>query len=430
MAAMPFPSRQGTQNAVREMCRASAEAGRDTHLFTYAAGVADDTPMPFTLHRASDFPRVRSLRSGPSLVKVALDLRMTVDLARLVRRIRPSVIVAHHVEAAAMVAALGRPFVFFAHTDMQAELPAYAPAPCSSVFARAGLTIDRRLARRAHAVAAISPVLASRMARLVPDASRVRFVPVSWSLPRATSDAERAGARTALGIAHGAPVVLYAGNLDAYQNWERVVEVVAIVARHTPHVRLVVGTASARAPLDAVLRRSGVWSRTLVHPIDDEAARRCLHAAADVAIVPRRAVGGLPVKLLDALARATPCVAAPTATAGLALGEAAQVARGGDAPALADALGELFGAPELRRRLGVAGRAYVAERHNDARFLDALDRVAALACDGPGVEACAADGRPAAQSAGMPHRSSTHNSPVLHVVSARHQQPAVPRSHA
>jgi len=36
----------------------------------------------------------------------------------------------------------------------------------------------------------------------------------------------------------------------------------------------------------------------------------------------------------------------------------------GDAPALADALVSLIEAPEMRRRLGEAGRAFVAERYN------------------------------------------------------------------
>lgn len=376
---MPFPTRQGTQNVVREMCAASAAAGRDTHLFTYAAGAALDEPLPFTLHRVGDFPRVRSLRSGPSVGKVLLDARMAVALARLVRRIRPTIVIAHHVEAAAMAAFVARRFVFFAHTDLEAELPTYGPPSSAAALARVGAVVDRALARRASAVATISPLLADRMRGLVRDPARVRFVPAAWPVPVATSDAERTQARRDLGFGPDASLVLYAGNLDAYQDWERVIDAFALLANHVADARLLVGTASERAPLDTASRRVGMAARVSVHAIDTEDARRRLHAAADVAAVPRRTPGGLPVKLLDALARGTPCVVTPTATAGLCFGAAVHVAGGDDATAIARALRDVLADAGMRRDLGVAGRAYVAEQHSRTRCLDALDEVAAIA---------------------------------------------------
>jgi glycosyltransferase involved in cell wall biosynthesis len=47
---------------------------------------------------------------------------------------------------------------------------------------------------------------------------------------------------------------------------------------------------------------------------------------------------------------------------------------GGDAPALRGALDELLGDPALRRRLGEAGRALVAERYSGACLAEALER--------------------------------------------------------
>lgn len=379
VAAMPFPTRQGTQNVVREMCAASAAAGRDTHLFTYAAGAALDGPPAFTLHRVGDFPRVRSMRSGPSVGKVLLDARMAVELARLVRRIRPTVVIAHHVEAAALAALVAKRFVFFAHTDLEAELPTYGPARMTAALARAGALADRMLAGHAGAVATISPMLAERMRARVRDTARVRFVPAAWPVPAATSDAERAQARSALGLAPDASVVLYAGNLDAYQDWERVIDAFAMLANQVPDARLLVGTASDRTPLDAATRRAGVAPRVSVHAIDTESARRRLHASADVVGVPRRAPGGLPVKLLDALARGTPCAVTPTATAGLRFGAAVHMAKSDDASALSRALREVLADARMRRDVGAAGRVYVAEHHSRAQCLDALDEVAALA---------------------------------------------------
>jgi glycosyltransferase involved in cell wall biosynthesis len=54
-------------------------------------------------------------------------------------------------------------------------------------------------------------------------------------------------------------------------------------------------------------------------PLASEHDRAVAHAAADVALVPRLASGGLPIKLLEALARDVPVVANRRALAGLPL---------------------------------------------------------------------------------------------------------------
>jgi glycosyltransferase involved in cell wall biosynthesis len=118
-----------------------------------------------------------------------------------------------------------------------------------------------------------------------------------------------------------------------------------------------------------------------IHPIDSEAARRRLHACADVAVVPRRTAGGLPIKLLDALARGVACAITPRASAGLPLQHAAHVAQSDDALALARAIADLLAAREQRAKLGEHARRYVATHHSDAAFVAAYDGVcrAALA---------------------------------------------------
>jgi len=374
---MPFPTRQGTQASIAAMCDASTSAGRDTHLLSYAAGV-DARPPAFTVHRAGDFPRVRSLRSGPSADKVALDARMTLDLARLWRALRPDVVVAHHVEAAAIAAAAaptGR-FVWFVHTDLGAELPSYAPARYARALARLGHVTDRVLARRARGIAAISPMLADTIRTDLGANAPVRWVPVPWTLPAPVDAGGRARAREALGLAADAEVVLYAGNLDAYQGWEDVVGALARLAPRHPRVRLLVGTESDAVPVRDHAARAGVGARVDVHGLGAETTRRLLHAAADVVVVPRRAPGGLPIKLLDALARGKACVCAPLARAGLPLDDAVAVTPSGDAAGFAHALEEILIAPGRSEVLGAMGRAYVAREHTAERYQEALDALA------------------------------------------------------
>src|SRR3982751_1172915 len=94
VAALPFPTYQGTQAAISAMLAASSRIDPGTALFTYAtAGYAASSAL--AVHRVRDRPRVRSLLSGPSLGKLLLDARMLFELSDLTRRLRPRVIVAH-----------------------------------------------------------------------------------------------------------------------------------------------------------------------------------------------------------------------------------------------------------------------------------------------------------------------------------------------
>jgi glycosyltransferase involved in cell wall biosynthesis len=142
-------------------------------------------------------------------------------------------------------------------------------------------------------------------------------------------------ARQELGIREDAYLALYAGNLDAYQGVEWLLEA---LGRLPATYELLVATASDATPLHQGLAERGLRERVHVMSLADEAERARVHAAADVALVPRRAPGGLPIKLLDALARGLPVVANERALAGLEFGSEVQVVPDDDAPAFAHAL--------------------------------------------------------------------------------------------
>ncbi len=295
LACLPFPSPQGTQALLRAMLDALAAAGHETHLLTYAAGAhaegAAAAPTDWTHHRLSDWPPVRSLRSGPSPGKVALDLRMVTALRERARALRPDVVVAHNVEAALVGRTLrGVPRVYVAHTRFDAELGTYFAHP--RPWSRIGDALDRA-ACGLDATVAITPDLAQHLRRY----TRAAFVMPPWPVADPPTAAERA-VRPWKG-----PVLLYAGNLDAYQGLDVLLEA-------SRGLRLLVATSSDPRPL----RRH---PHVAVWPLQTEADRRRAHAACDLVVVPRRAPGGLPIKLLDALARDVPVVAQRRALAGL-----------------------------------------------------------------------------------------------------------------
>jgi glycosyltransferase involved in cell wall biosynthesis len=379
VAALPFPTQQGTQASIRSMLEARVRNGRRAELFTYGTRAYELEPS-FALHRASSVPNV-SLRSGPSLAKLALDVRMGTQLHALVKELRPRVIVAHHVEAMLLALSLrGRvPSVFFAHTDLSAELPSYAAPRWADALAWTGRKLDRELCRRAEGLAAISPTLCNQLERV--SKRSATHVPTPWPLPEPIRASERASSRLALGLAADSCVALYAGNLDAYQAADSVLEALCMLAAGGgERVTLLLATASEPHAFLARAVELGVPFRTC--PLGDEAVRRRVHAAADFAIVPRAVPGGLPIKLLDALARGLACALAPLAAAGLPVHDSTVCAALQTPSALASAIARVTRDVGLRRQLGQRGRAYVARAHDDLSFGTALDRVVAEATSG------------------------------------------------
>jgi len=388
VAALPFPSPQGTQGALRAMLEACAAVdGDDVHLLVYprAAGAIDESAFDVgalgarvTLHRPPRVPSMRfarpSLRSGPSAQKLVLDAALALALRRLVTALRPEMVIAHHVEAcAAALAVRIRPLVFVAHTQLAAELPSYARASLAPLLRHTGAALDRRLVARADAVAAVAPGLAARLHA----ATGVDVVTLAlpWPVSAPTTIEERRAARRALGLSADDEVVLYAGNLDRYQGVPLALEALGKLARRRATLRVLVATESTPAELAEAVRSADLSGLVVFSRLDTEATRRRVHAAADVALVPRAVDGGVSVKLLDALARGVPVVAQRRAIGGLALSGCASVCADDDADALAAALGAMLAAPIAAREVAQRGRAYVTREHSAERFRATLGAV-------------------------------------------------------
>jgi glycosyltransferase involved in cell wall biosynthesis len=363
VACLPFPSHQGTQAAIDAMLSASSASGESTHLLTYAHG-AYARVTAYEHHRIPDFPRVRSLRSGPSWGKVALDARCVASIRDLARHLRPPAIVAHHIEAAAAsVAADVAPVYYFAHTSLSHELPVYFPRLPRRVVSAMGSAVERWVCARAAGVAAVAPSLAA----MLPNA---RYIPVPWG--RAAERMPRREARAALDLPADARICLYAGNLDCYQGWERLFDALPRLRRVVPRARLLVATVSNLTPAQRAARIRGIEGAVDFRPLSSELARMRVHAAADVAWVPRRSAGGLPVKMLDAFSRELPVVAVARATAGLPVSDTCAVVPNDDPNALAAETARLLDDP--RATAVQSGRAseYLMAHHSATAHVDAM----------------------------------------------------------
>ena len=238
----------------------------------------------------------------------------------------------------------------------------------------AGRVIDHSLARRADGWIALT----QSSERVISAASTGPGRLIAPPLTDPRSDPERPAAAD-VARAHGLVpdrFFLYAGNLDAYQDLpllERVASERAgrrspSAARAEAQLPIVIATHDERAGDAARIHAGATAAGVRVLRVRTAAEANALVAAARATLVPRRSLGGFPIKLLNSLAAGTPVVAFHGEEWGLVHQRDSLICD------LAKPEASLFGALErleddadLAARLAAGARATWCARHQPAR---------------------------------------------------------------
>jgi 1,2-diacylglycerol 3-alpha-glucosyltransferase len=369
VAAMPYPTGQGTQSLLSELCRGLASRGHQVHLVCYHHA-AFRREEPFLVHRIPGVPLYRRLRSGPDFFKPFLDALILQRTIQVVRRFGCQLIHAHNYEGAmagALAAGMCRiPCIYHAHNLMEDELPRYFKNRAAARMARwTGAGLDRTVPRAAGLVIALHDKLAEALRHRGVSAERIRVVEpgIDVRFWDGNEHAERE------------PVVVYAGNLDAYQDLTVLFSAMPRVAARVPGARLLVATMNdpeeARR-LAAVCGAAAITDVVITPHAED--TRRILHSAR-VAVSPRSSFSGFPVKNLNAQAAGLPVVACQGSAFGFDPGRTGLAVPNGDPAALADALVELLQDPARAHSYGQAGRRLMNERYTRERMIESIEGV-------------------------------------------------------
>ena len=337
VAALPFPSAQGSQVYVRGMALALARRGHDVTVVCYAHGQGKPDPE-YRVARTPSIPGYQNLRSGPDLIKPLLDAALAARVASL----DADIVHAHNFEAplAAALARLlrRRPLVYNAHTSLAEELPSYfSRRPARWLSRRLGSRLDRSIPRLADAAIAISERNADFLRAI--GCANVAHIPPGVH-------ADELVPATPMPLPPG-PWVVYAGNPDQYQD----LDVLEAAMRQLPSVGLLLVSASR---MDAWLRK-GLPRVKVVQTPDFSVVRRYL-AAADVAALPRSVCSGYPIKLLNYLGMGLPTVAAKGSARDM---PGVIVVPDRDPDAMARALRSLVQQPARCAMLGEAARQHI-----------------------------------------------------------------------
>lgn len=353
VGACPFPVPQGSQVFLRDNALALQRRGHEVHLVVYGfPGGGEDCGL--RVHRAPNLPGLNRTRSGPYAAKPVLDLLLAATLRRVVRRERIDIVFAHNYEAllAALLAGV-RPLVYHAHNVMSDELPYYVP--WKGPAQRLGRWLDHTFPRRADHVCVPHQRLAGHLVLLGCDPNRVSVVPPPMD----------AGCFEAARVRPEIPPVVYAGNLDPYQNIDLLFRAMNIVRQQIPQARLLIGTAE---------KREFEGAETI--PVPNFGALRTFLGQDAVFAVPRVSWSGYPIKVLNAMASGLGIVACESAAYPLMHEDNGLVVPDNDVQSFADALLRLLSHHRLRAQLGHHARKTIEAHFQPSQVAQQLEAIA------------------------------------------------------
>jgi glycosyltransferase involved in cell wall biosynthesis len=369
LAACPFPANHGTPGSIRELAEATAERGHEVHVVSYHVG--DDLPLRGVHHhRIPDWTGERGVVVGPTRYRPLYDFQMVFTALKVIRKYKLDLIHAHGYEASLVAGCcrplVRRPVLYSAHNRMSDELASYDFFISKKLADGLAWLLDRTVPRIGDRCL---PHSVNLQQFLVERGLGGRSEPVlNFGIDvEAVPTADRRKLREEIGLGD-APVVFYSGVIDQFQRLDLLLGAMVHVIRRIPRAKLLIMASIPHAKHQAALleeaARLGV-ARNLVlqFPVDMERGLKLI-SLADVAVVPRPAAPGFPIKLLNYMAAARPCVMFASSASRVSHGEHVWLAANDTSESLGAALVRVLRDPSLQLRIGEGGRQFVQARHD------------------------------------------------------------------
>jgi 1,2-diacylglycerol 3-alpha-glucosyltransferase len=378
VGACPFPTAQGSQVLLKQLSEALVARGHEVHVVTYHLGDTPPTsPLGMRVHRIPRVPGYHKAGSGPAWGKIVLDTLLLILLARVVYREVIDVIHAHNYEALLVSwlvgRIMGRPVVYHSHNVMAAELPTYfRHAWARRLAGWLAHLLDHQLPRRADACVVLSSEAVSFYGACGVPKERIRLIPPGIAFDGVTAN-EPATVRLRYGLGEG-PLVIYTGNLDQYQRLDLLLRSFRRVLAAQPTAQLVIASHSSPAECRELVgwMNQSQGKVRFIH-CQSFAEMQTLLRVADIAVCPRIACFGFPIKLLNYMAAGKAVVVAQGSAKGIRHLKNGYVVQDGE-EALAEGVIRLIQDPDLAGSLGIAARATVEGRFQWVHVVREIER--------------------------------------------------------
>jgi glycosyltransferase involved in cell wall biosynthesis len=382
-----FYTARGTPLSAYHRARELIARGHEVDILTY--GVGGEPPnFAARVFRSRGPHFKRTIRAGPSRLKIWFDLLLFISLLARLARQRYDVLYAHEEGAllARLAGAIFRiPYIYDMHSSLPLQITDWKFSEHAAVIA-AFRWVERLSVRGACAVVAISPAVERAARSAGPSTLCVLLANHFEPEQEVVAHEEVAAVRTRHGIPLERKLVVYAGSFVALQALDLLVDAIPQVLASVPNTTflLVGGSDPEIAALRARAKRLGVADHVILERSLPQAAIPAYLAAADVLVSPRVQGINSPGKLLNYLASGRPVVATDTLVHNQLLTEKSAIltppSAAGLAAGLVTALTDPVRVAEVVAGAGKLLGRYSSKTERDEAYQTVLDaaQVAAL----------------------------------------------------
>ncbi len=378
IAPEPFLEERGTPFSVYHRAKALTVLGYEVDLVTYPMGKQVHLPG-LHVYRAPALPFIRSVKIGPSLAKLPLDLLLFLTAVRQLCRRRYRYLHTHE-EAGLMGALLAPVFgckhLYDMHSDLSQQMSNFAFTK-STLLVRCVEAMQQFIVRKADAVIAICPDLEATVKRIAPEKPvyMIENVAVDEALPSANaSDVTRLRQQWRLG---DGPILLYTGTFESYQGIDLLLRSVTAVHAEFPAARyvLVGGKPEQVAKQRLLAQQLGIADVVCFvgqRPLEEMPKYM---AMADILLSPRSEGTNTPLKLYTYLRSGKPILATAILSHTQILTPRMAKLVPPTPEGLAQGVSELLRNPEQARVLGECGRQIAEKEYSWSAFLEKVRQV-------------------------------------------------------
>ncbi len=357
LAPHPFFQARGTPIAVRTVLEFLSTRGHRVDVLTFPEGEDLDFPNCH-FYRVRRLPKIRNVRPGFSLKKVAYDFLLLTESLRMIRRHRYDAI--HAVEEAAFIAAMlrkvsGIPYVYDMDSSLPEQLVERFPGMrfvFGALRAMEGLAVKQSLG-----VLTVCSSLEDVVRHHDPRKVVGRVEDTSLLAP---STANGRNTRSLPATQQG-PVAMYVGNLEPYQGIDLLLHGFRHTLERVPNAQLVI---VGGRPDDIEMYRERADRLGILHSAEFMGPRPLtllpglLHQA-EVLVSPRVKGTNTPMKIYSYLDSGTAVLATRLRTHTQILDEGTAFLVEPDPASLGRGLARLFRDRPLRLQLARNAKAYV-----------------------------------------------------------------------
>jgi glycosyltransferase involved in cell wall biosynthesis len=365
LAPHPFYQERGTPIAVNLLLKSFSEKGYTVDVVTYHEGF-DVEYNNIQFYRTPGIPGINNVRPGFSWKKIIYDFLMVFVVLNLFRKYTYNVI--HSVEESVFFALFfklfcGIPYVYDMDSSLSQQIIDKKPSlKCFSALFR----LCESLAVR-HAIAVV-PVCDALYRSIQKYGPRRVVVLHDVSLLEGSTGSHSEELREKIGLP--GLLVMYVGNLEAYQGIDLLLDSFALVLKKTTHADLVI---IGGVPQDISTYQKKASDLTIGHKVHFLGPKPIEHlggylAQADIVVSPRLQGENTPMKLYSYLHSGKALLATDLPTHTQVLNSRVAMLAGPTPEAFAKAMVQLMGDQRLRSELGQAGKQLIEDCYSYASF--------------------------------------------------------------